>query len=120
ELLSAAGYATAHYGKWHLGDIPGRFPSDRGFDEWYGIPRTTDESQFTSTVGFDPDVVDLPTIMEGKCGGVSRDVKTYDLDARRQIDAELVDRSIAFMQRNVEQQQPFFLYLPLVHLHFPT
>jgi hypothetical protein len=46
--------APAHLGKWHLGDVPGRCPSDRGFDEWYGILRTTDEIQFTSTVGFDP------------------------------------------------------------------
>lgn len=120
ELLSQAGYATAHFGKWHLGDIPGRFPNDRGFDEWYGIPRTTDESQFTSTVGYDPEVVDLPTIMEGEKGQPSRDVKVYDLDSRRGIDADLVDKSVEFMQRNVDQKKPFFLYLPLVHLHFPT
>ena len=75
QRLSDKGYATAHFGKWHLGDVPGRFPSDRGFDEWYGIPRTTDESQFTSTVGFDPNVVDLPYIMEGKAGEPSRQVK---------------------------------------------
>lgn len=120
QLLGQAGYATAHYGKWHLGDVPGRFPSDRGFDEWYGIPRTTDESQFTSTVGFDPTVVDLPYIMEGKAGEASRQIKVYDLESRRGIDAELVDRSIDFMTRNARQGKPFFLYLPLVHLHFPT
>jgi arylsulfatase A-like enzyme len=120
QLLSEAGYATAHFGKWHLGDVPGRYPSDRGFDEWYGIPRTTDESQFTSTVGFDPTAVDLPYIMEGVAGQSSRQVKLYDLDARREIDADLVDRSIAFMQRNRDAGKRFFLYLPLVHLHFPT
>ncbi|HEX7978407.1 MAG TPA: sulfatase-like hydrolase/transferase, partial [Gemmatimonadaceae bacterium] len=42
ESFSAAGYATAMYGKWHLGSQDGRLPNDRGFDEWYGIPRTTD------------------------------------------------------------------------------
>lgn len=120
QLLSQAGYATAHFGKWHLGDVAGRFPSDRGFDEWYGIPRTTDESQFTSTVGFDPSVVDLPYIMEGRAGEPSREVKVYDLEARRGIDADLVERSCAFMRRHVAAQRPFFLYLPLVHLHFPT
>ncbi|WP_017758866.1 arylsulfatase [Pseudacidovorax intermedius] len=120
QLLSQVGYATAHFGKWHLGDVAGRFPSDRGFDEWYGIPRTTDESQFTSSVGFDPSVVDLPYIMEGRAGEPSREVKLYDLEARRGIDADLVDRSCAFMQRNVAANRPFFLYLPLVHLHFPT
>ncbi|MBY4598139.1 arylsulfatase [bacterium BD-1] len=120
QLLSEAGYSTAHYGKWHLGDIQGRFPSDRGFDEWYGIPRTTDESQFTSTVGFDPSVVDLPYIMEGRAGEASREIKVYDLDSRRGIDAELVDRSVEFMARHAKAGTPFFLYLPLVHLHFPT
>ncbi len=120
QLLSKVGYATAHFGKWHLGDVAGRFPSDRGFDEWYGIPRTTDESQFTSSVGFDPSVVDLPYIMEGRAGEPSREVKLYDLEARRGIDADLVDRSCAFMQRHVAANRPFFLYLPLVHLHFPT
>lgn len=120
QLLSGRGYATAHYGKWHLGDIDGRFPSDRGFDDWYGIPRTTDESQFTSTVGFDPSVVDLPYIMSGRAGEKSRNVEVYDLDARRRIDETLVEHALAFMQRNQAQGKPFFLYLPLVHLHFPT
>jgi len=120
QLLSDAGYATAHFGKWHLGDVAGRFPSDRGFDEWYGIPRTTDETQFTSAPGFDPSVVDLPYIMEGRAGEPSRNVELYDLDARRRIDETLVQRSIDFMQRQQAQARPFFLYLPLVHLHFPT
>lgn len=120
QQLSGQGYATAHYGKWHLGDVPGRYPSDRGFDAWYGIPRTTDESQFTSTLGFDPSVVDLPYIMEGEAGQASRQVKVYDLDTRRGIDAELVERATRFMADNARQDRPFFLYLPLVHLHFPT
>ncbi|MGE4336031.1 MAG: arylsulfatase [Pigmentiphaga sp.] len=120
QLCSAAGYATAHFGKWHLGDVPGRYPSDRGFDEWYGIPRTTDESQFTASVGFDPAAADIPYIMEGVAGGDSRQVKMYDLESRRTIDEELVARANAFMARHHETGRPFFLYLPLVHLHFPT
>jgi arylsulfatase len=40
ETLSASGYATAAFGKWHLGSNQGRLPNDQGFDEWYGIPRT--------------------------------------------------------------------------------
>jgi arylsulfatase A-like enzyme len=120
QLLSRRGYATAHYGKWHLGDIPGRYPSDRGFDEWYGIPRTTDESQFTSSIGFDPSAVDLPHIMQGRAGEPSENVEVYDLDSRRRIDEALVSRSLAFIQRNHQAGRPFFLYLPLTHLHFPT
>jgi hypothetical protein len=44
EALSAAGYATGAFGKWHLGSVQERLPNNRGFDEWYGIPRTTDEA----------------------------------------------------------------------------
>src|SRR5262249_50367666 len=54
QLLSGQGYATALYGKWHLGDQEGRLPNDRGFDEWYGIPRTTNEVLFRTSVDYDP------------------------------------------------------------------
>ena len=56
EILSEAGYSTGMFGKWHLGHTEGRFPTDQGFDEWYGIPNSTDESlwpdqaQFNSVV----------------------------------------------------------------------
>ena len=38
EMLSDAGYDTAIFGKWHLGDSSGRYPTDQGFDEWWGSP----------------------------------------------------------------------------------
>ena len=120
QLFSAQGYATAIYGKWHLGDRAGRFPTDRGFEEWYGIPRTTNESMFTNTPGYDPAVVPLPYIMEGKRGEEARNVKVYDLDARRVIDAELTERAKAFMRREAKAGRPFFAYVPLTQLHYPT
>ena len=33
ETLAEAGYATAAFGKWHLGSAQGRLPNDQGFDE---------------------------------------------------------------------------------------
>jgi arylsulfatase len=120
QLLSSRGYATAHYGKWHLGDRPGRFPNDRGFDEWYGIPRTSHESMFATAPGFDPSVAALPFVMEGRRGEPSRNVEPYDLEMRRRIDAELVRRAIAFIQQQSEAKRPFFAYVPITQLHFPT
>ena len=38
ELLSEQDYATGIFGKWHLGDTEGRYPTGQGFDEWMGIP----------------------------------------------------------------------------------
>lgn len=120
QLLSARGYATAIFGKWHLGDRKGRYPNGRGFDEWYGIPRTTNESMFTSTAGFDPSVVDLPQVMEGRGGEPAHNVEPYDLEMRRRIDAELVRRTNDFMRRQVKASQPFFAYVPITQLHYPT
>ena len=53
ELLSQRGYATGHFGKWHLGDSEGRYPNDQGFDEWYGIPNSSDESFWAHQPDFD-------------------------------------------------------------------
>jgi arylsulfatase A-like enzyme len=38
ELLKEKGYATCHFGKWHLGDQPEHLPTRHGFDSYYGIP----------------------------------------------------------------------------------
>jgi arylsulfatase A-like enzyme len=120
QILKEAGYATGMFGKWHLGDRDGRFPHQRGFDEWYGIPRTTNESMFTSAHGFDPTVVDVPYVMEGFVGQPVKNVAPYDLAKRRLIDSELTDKTIEFMRRQAGSRQPFFAYVPLTHLHFPT
>jgi arylsulfatase len=68
ELLSDAGYATAHYGKWHLGSNEGRFPTDQGFDEWYGIPRSTGETMWLDQPGYDPAIYTPEPVLEGKKG----------------------------------------------------
>lgn len=120
QLISGQGYATAIYGKWHLGDREGRLPTDRGFDEWYGIPRTTNESMFTCSPGYDPEVVPLPRVMEGVKGRPARNAAVYDLDMRRRIDGELTRRTIGFMRRQTKAKRPFFAYVPLTQLHYPT
>ncbi len=120
QLMQARGYATACYGKWHLGDRPGRYPHERGFDEWYGIPRTTNESMFTSAAGFDATVVPMPYVMEGRKGGPAKELHVYDLEARRRIDGELAEHAIDFMTRQAQAHKPFFAYVPITQLHYPT
>ncbi len=120
EVLKEAGYATGMFGKWHLGDREGRYPHQRGFNEWYGIPRTSNETMFTASPGFDASVVDVPKVLQGKVGEAAQAVGDYDLAKRRLIDGELTERAIDFMQRQIAARQRFFLYVPLTHLHFPT
>ncbi|EHP41383.1 arylsulfatase A [Cupriavidus basilensis OR16] len=42
SLLHDAGYATALFGKWHLGDAPRAYPTRHGFDSWWGMPMSND------------------------------------------------------------------------------
>ena len=120
ELLSAQGYATAHYGKWHLGDSEGRYPTDQGFDEWYGIPNSSDESLWAQDKDFDPAFAHLEYLMEGRKGEKTRKLKVYDKVERQEIDSQLADRTVEFIKRNVKAGKPFFAYVPLTHPHFPT
>jgi arylsulfatase A-like enzyme len=120
ELLSGVGYATGHFGKWHLGSTQGRFPNDRGFDEWYGIPRTTDEAFWSSDPRAKAAGVPFMHIMEGRKGEKSREVVIYDLDQRRVMDEELTRRTIDFINRSVQSQKPFYAYVPYTQVHFPT
>ena len=120
EMLSAAGYATGMFGKWHLGRTDGRFPTDQGFDEWYGIPNSTDESAYTSLQGFAESGVAETYVMEGKKGSTPQKVRPYRLDYRPLIDRDLTDRAIDFMQRQATGKKPFFVYLPYTATHFPT
>ena len=120
ELLSRKGYATAAYGKWHLGDVEGRFPTDQGFDEWYGIPNTTDESLYSEGLQFDEDEVARPYILESTKGKKPTKVKEYNRKTRRTIDSEIVEHTIKFMRKNVKKKKPFFAYVPFTQVHIPT
>ena len=120
ELFSAAGYQTGMFGKWHIGDVPGRFPTDQGFDEWYGVANTTDESEYSSQFQYDPKVSKTPMILEARRGEIPKEVKPYDVAARREIDRELTERAIRFMQKSVKNGEPFFAFVPFTQPHLPT
>jgi len=120
EALSDAGYATGYYGKWHLGSHDGRLPNDQGFDEWFGIPRTTDESLWPSSPGWSPAIMPAEMTMEGRKGEKSRELKTYNVEERRLIDAEITRRSIAFIERQTRSGKAFFAYVALTQPHLPT
>jgi len=108
------------YGKWHLGRTEGRFPTDQGFDEWYGVPNSTDESVYSSLEGFSQSGVPETFVMDSKKLEVPQKVRPYRLDYRPLIDRDLTDRAIRFMKKNTDAKKPFFLYLPYTATHFPT
>jgi arylsulfatase A-like enzyme len=126
EMLRDAGYATAMFGKWHLGAQPYSLPQNKGFDEFYGIPPSDTWDAFlvipqgrqTKTLEIPLD--QGPQIVEATRGEPLRTVKPYTAEVRRDIDWELVDRGVDFMQRQRAAGKPFFLYLPISRTHFPN
>lgn len=120
EALQSIGYATGLFGKWHLGgnNPENRNPSDQGFDEYYGIPRTSNEAQNTIAQG--QTAPNTSFIWEGKKGSAPRNVKPFDMQTRRTIDRELADKTVEFMERSVRAGKPFFVYHPMTQIHFPT
>jgi arylsulfatase len=121
EMLKGIGYATGLFGKWHLGgNAPEgkREPSHQGFDEYYGIPRTSNEAQTGIAQG--TRTPNSSFIWEGSTEAPARNVKPFDMETRRTVDRESAERGIAFMERSVRAKQPFFMYYPMTQIHFPT
>ncbi len=123
EMFSDVGYATGMFGKWHLGHTKGRYPTDQGFDEWYGIPNSSDESAWPDDTRYRPDshpFAQPEHIMEGRKGEEPRKLRIYNTEERLKIDKDLTTKSIEFMKRQVANEKPFFLFVPYTQTHMPV
>ncbi len=119
ELLYDAGYATALYGKWHLGSRPGRMPNDQGFGEWWGINEGSNAAAYTSTPQFDPEVADVPHFWTGVRGQPSTTTDVYDKPAKASMDSKSTAKAIRFIQARSRSDSPFFVYVGFTHFHPP-
>ncbi len=111
DILKKQGYATAAFGKWHLGDLPKFMPLNQGFDEFYGFPYSHDMWRYhpeNQRYQFPP----LP-LYEGS-EVINLDVKPED---QLHLTADMTSKAIDFIERN--QQHPFFVYLPYPLPHVP-
>ncbi len=106
ELFKQRGYATAIYGKWHLGHHPRFLPTRHGFDEFFGIPYSNDNGPLHPIVR---DIPSLPLFENEKVVG-------HDPD-QRQFTRLFTERAVRFIEKNKER--PFFLYVPHVMPHVP-
>ena len=123
EMLSDAGYATAIYGKWHLGDTEGRFPTDQGFNEWIGIPNSSDQAFWPDSNSFTPDShpdAVFTHVMAAKRGETPVKLDVYGRDKRKTIDRDITDQSIDFIKRKAGGENPFFVFLTYTQTHEPV
>jgi arylsulfatase len=82
-------------------------------------PRTWDESLWPDDPWYDPKRDGITNVLESRKGEKVRAVKQLTQEVRRDIDAEFLARSKAFMKRSVEADKPFFLYFNHSLMHFP-
>jgi arylsulfatase A-like enzyme len=121
NLPSDANYATALYGKWHLGDHQGRLPNDQGFDEWWGIMNSSDEAGYSSWPLFKESGMSEPMIWEGKKGEPSKPVMPFDLKVRPVLDGNyIIPKTVEFIKRNAAAKKPFFVYVGYTEIHPPV
>jgi len=123
EMFAEQNYATGIFGKWHLGDSPGRYPIDQGFDEWYGIPNSTDEAFWPDNPRFEEGLHPLARyehVLSGKKGEEVKQIEVYDLKKRALIDDEFTTKAIDFMQRSHRAGKPFFTFIPYTQTHMPV
>jgi len=120
ELLSDAGYNTALYGKWHVGNTPGREPNDQGFDEWWGILNTSDEAAYSQYPLWRALGLPAPQIWEGRKGAPSKPAAPFDMQAKTFMDENIAQHSVDYIKRQAkDKSKPFFVYIGLTQIHPP-
>ncbi len=110
-MLKSLGYATAIFGKWHLGDRPQFLPTRHGFDEYFGIPYSNDmwPRHPEAPPGQYPPLPLFDGEQPVKVGLTGED--------QEQLTTQYAERAVAFIERH--QARPFFLYVAPNMPHVP-
>jgi arylsulfatase A-like enzyme len=106
DMLKTRGYATAIYGKWHLGHHPQFLPTRHGFDDYFGLPYSNDMWPKHPT---DHSYPDLPLLEREKVVATNPDMN--------QLTKWYTEHAVAFIRKN--KDRPFFLYVPHTMPHVP-
>lgn len=117
RMLKRQGYATAIFGKWHLGHHKEFLPLSHGFDEYFGLPYSNDMWPF----GYDG----KPPADRRKAGypslplidGYEKVGEIRNLQDQASLTTRYTERAVRFIEKN--KNRPFFLYLPHSMPHTP-
>ena len=118
ELLKQKGYATAIFGKWHLGDNKEFLPLQQGFDEYFGLPYSNDMWPF-DYLGQKP----KPNSFQAKCiplpliNGNDKIGEINTMEDQANLTRLYTEHAVQFIKKN--KNKPFFLYMPQSMPHTP-
>ncbi len=120
EICKQKGYATAIFGKWHLGHHPKFLPLQHGFDEYFGLPYSNDMWPLhPAYANLPPNSAkrkrgfpDLPLIEGNRV--INPKVTGKD---QAMLTTWYTEHAVDFIRRN--KDRPFFLYVPHSMVHVP-
>ncbi|NLX95868.1 MAG: sulfatase [Rhodopirellula sp.] len=119
EICKQKDYATAVYGKWHLGHHPKFLPTNHGFDEYFGLPYSNDMWPWTYDNTRAPQ--DAPKAKRYPPLPLIENTTVVDADVtpedQAQLTTQYTEHAVDFIRRN--KDRPFFLYVPHTMVHVP-
>ncbi|MBE9138190.1 arylsulfatase [Nodosilinea sp. LEGE 07088] len=128
ELLKEQGYATAQFGKNHLGDKDEFLPTNHGFDEFYG-------NLYHLNAEEEPELPDYPKpeefpnfatvfgprgVIHSYADGRIEDTGPLTKKRMETIDDDVAERSVEYIKAQAGTDEPFFLWTNFTHMHFRT
>ena len=138
-VLKSMGYSTGQFGKNHLGDRNQFLPTVHGFDEFFGYLYHLDamEDPFTQTYPQEQNLIIGPRNMvhswasdiddntvESRWGKVGKqvieDAGTLPPKRMENLDSEILDHTINFMEKSIDEDKPFFVWLNPSRMHVIT
>jgi len=122
DHLKSLGYATACFGKWHLGHHPETLPRQNGFDTYFGIPYSNDmnhpDNKGKPKIPSDDLWKDQASAVEKWNTPLIENEEIIEMPVdQRTVTRRYTDKAIDFVKQN--KDQPFFLYLPHTMPHIP-
>ncbi|VAX41170.1 Arylsulfatase [hydrothermal vent metagenome] len=125
EVLKQQGYATAMYGKWHLGHHPQYLPTNHGFDDYFGLPYSHDmwplHPAYLNLPKGDPKrkraFPDLPLLEGTKETGTKVIKKSITPKDQSQLTTWYTEHTVQFIEKH--QKEPFFIYVAHSMPHVP-
>ena len=124
-LLKAQGYVTGQFGKNHLGDREDMIPTEHGFDEFFG-------NLYHLNAEEEPEHPDYPKdpefkkkwaprgVMHSFAGGKTEDTGPLTKKRMETFDEEVSEKAIAFMEKAVKDDKPFFVWWNSTKMHIFT
>jgi len=126
EMFKSVGYATTYVGKWHLGPLARSQPQNQGYDQWLlGFNGSTDSTLYAQSmkqIGMPKSAIEKsePQVFEAKGPGKVTRVRPYNVEYRKQIEADIAKTSTEYIRKQAQTKEPFFLMIGWTRPHFPN